>query len=75
MWRNLLRRPRQPDATAMHALQVETLHAQLSNALATVTHMQRELEALRVQLQRAENDYLFMCGMYRENCPKEGKHQ
>jgi hypothetical protein len=73
--RNPFRHPRQPDAATMHALQVARLAAERDNARATAARLAGEVDALRIELQQAENNYKFALRMYCDNAPRGGKHQ
>ena len=72
---NPLRHPRQPDAAAMHALQVARLTAERDDARATAARLAGVVDALRIELQQAENNYKFALRMYCDNAPRGGKHQ
>ena len=74
--RNPLQRAAQPDAETLHLRQeAATLRGELHSARATIARLTAERDALRIELAQAQRNYVFMSNMYRDNPPKEGKHQ
>ena len=72
---NPFRRPRQPDAAAMHALQVRRLQAELDAARLTVAALRADIEQWQCECAKAVEAQVFYYQAYCDNCRKEGKHQ
>ena len=74
--RNPLQRTAQPDVETLYLRrQAATLRGELHSARATIARLTAERDALRIELAQAQRNYVFMSAMYRDNPPKEGKHQ
>lgn len=74
--RNPLQRTPQPDAETLHLRQqAAALRGELHSARATIARLTAERDALRIQLEQAQRNYVFMSDMYRNHRETEGKHQ